>query len=152
MLAMKYELDSQLIAADQRAILVVDDDFVALRLVTHMLARANYRVIGCARPGDAVERALNGNVAVVVSDIDMPEMSGLSLLKLLRERGLQMPVILASGRSDAEYGSTALESGAFAFLGKPFERQALLHLVDGAWSHHLRLSRPTDVTSPSPAF
>ncbi len=65
----------------------------------------------------------------MLSDISMPGMSGLELLRAVKECDPDLPVILTSGAPEPEMGTNALEHGAFRYLPKPFEANELVPLV-----------------------
>lgn len=69
---------------------------------------------------------------LVLSDIEMPEMSGLELLKCIQDRGLSLPVILMTGGNSRR--SDMLRQGAAAFLSKPFGVEELMLVLSEIWS------------------
>lgn len=68
-------------------------------------------------------------VDVVVTDYRMPGMTGLDLLKSLRSRGYDLPVIIISAHADDEFCKQARAEGAFDCLPKPFEGDALVGII-----------------------
>jgi two-component system response regulator FixJ len=65
----------------------------------------------------------------IVTDVRMPEMSGLDLLHELRGRGVSAPVVIITGHGDVPLAVEAMKAGAFDFLEKPFEDERLLEIV-----------------------
>lgn len=98
--------------------LLVDDDPVILRSHARCLD-GEFAVETCASALDADRRVAKGGIDVVVSDISMPEMSGLELLSAIRTRDAYLPVILASAAATLESRNQAIDDGAFVYLGKP---------------------------------
>ena len=68
---------------------------------------------------------------VVITDVSMPGLGGVEILKRINERHAGTPVIVISGRPD-QYKETAIELGAFAFFGKPFSLAAIEASVNNA--------------------
>lgn len=68
----------------------------------------------------------------ILSDVIMPGMTGLQLLRAVRERGVQLPVVLLTGHADVEVAVSAFRSGAFDFLEKPFSGSLLLDMLQRA--------------------
>jgi len=114
-------------------ILIVDDDASIRRLVHTLLKNAGYHA-------DAVEDALQAqkqltdeNYDVVISDIMMPGMSGIDLLKFLQKNSPDVPVILMTGNPDLETAAEAIRAGsAVDYLSKPFSMDQILRTVGQA--------------------
>lgn len=122
------------------AVLVVDDDEILLRGVTRML-RAKGFVVSSANNGqDALKLASTQRFDVVLSDISMPELDGVQLLRRLRDVDMHVPVVLITGEPTVSTAAAAMEYGAFRYLTKPVDPDSLLAVVERAISYH-RMAR-----------
>jgi EAL domain-containing protein (putative c-di-GMP-specific phosphodiesterase class I) len=90
----------------------------------------------CASARSALEHVATGRVDVVVSDISMPEMSGLELLRLVHRVDRDLPVILLTGVPCVDTAAGAVEHGAFSYLLKPVGTEVLLHNIARASQQH----------------
>jgi two-component system response regulator FixJ len=114
-------------------ILIVDDDDVVRDSLKVLLELRQFtvrdfesaRTFLAARPDTQASGCL-------VLDVHMPEMSGIELLRTLRNKGDQLPVILVTGRRDAAAQSQAQALGVVAFLDKPISHPALFAAIDQA--------------------
>jgi DNA-binding NarL/FixJ family response regulator len=107
-----------------QVVLVVDDEEIVLSLVEAMLERGNYSPIAASGPQDALEKARNfrGEIRLLLTDIQMPEMDGLELAKRIVAERTNIRVLLMSGFADL------LPSG-LPSIGKPFRMNELLEQV-----------------------
>jgi len=119
-------------AAEPGAVLLVDDEPQVLRALARNLIGCEYRVETFGSAEQAVQRVAQGNVEVIVSDISMPGMSGLELLRAVRQYDVDLPVVLVTGLPAVESAARAVEYGAFKYLMKPVEREALRSTVSRA--------------------
>jgi len=110
------------------AVLVVDDEELLRNLLVTTLRRDRYKVLAAESGAAAVEILKNNKVALVVSDIAMPEMDGFKLLVHIKEIDISMPVILMSGRGKYSRDS-AVSLGADDFIPKPFNNTEILTRV-----------------------
>lgn len=91
----------------------------------------NYKVIGTYSDGmEAMENIINEDVDVVITDICMPEMNGLQLIKALKEVKENTACIIISGYNDFEYARSALRLGVEDFLMKPIDQNELFYCLD----------------------
>jgi DNA-binding NtrC family response regulator len=107
--------------------LLVDDDPTTLAALPDLLS--------CRLPGlrvetttdvvDAIARLDIQRYSVVLTDLRMPRMDGLTFLQEVKRRQVQTPVVLMTGISDATLAALAIEAGAFDFLPKPLDRDDL---------------------------
>jgi len=118
---------------DRGRVLIVDDDPVQLTIYRRYLEAAGY-VVETAEEGKlALHLLKTGSFDVVVSDISMPGMDGLALLRRVRHHDFDLPVILVTGRPSFETAVLAIEHGALLYLVKPVDRAALLSAVMQAY-------------------
>lgn len=114
-------------------VLVVDDDRAVRGLVRRTLEGAGYRVLEAGDGTDAIRLVDAHPVALVVTDVLMPERDGIEVVLQLASREPRLPIIVMSGGGtglDVEtLVTTALAFGASAALAKPFSIGALLSLV-----------------------
>ena len=105
-------------------ILVVDDEEFILETAREALFDAGYRVHTASGGREALQRVEEDEIDVVVTDLRMPEMDGFTLIRTLRARYANLPIVAASGVADGRTDE-ALEAGAQAFLAKPFSAETL---------------------------
>jgi DNA-binding response OmpR family regulator len=112
-------------------ILVVDDSSLILLTVTKALQSRGYEVIQAVngRLGLATWEEHKDSIQVVVSDVFMPEMDGLSMAREIRKRSRSVPILLMSSKLDEDTRWVAEEAG-FRLLPKPFKDEVLLMVVD----------------------
>ncbi len=113
-------------------VLVVDDDMSILRLYKRCLGRVSYSVDLASSGIQAIELVKRGEYDTIVSDISMPGMDGLQLLRAIRGHDLDVPVVLVTGEPALATAMSAMEYGAFRYLAKPFELDNLTSVVDSA--------------------
>jgi FixJ family two-component response regulator len=108
----------------------VDDDDAMRESLATLLDDAGYRVCAYASAEDLLEAGASGDGGCVVSDVRMPGMDGLTLLRRLRKAGTALPLILITAHGDVPLAVAAMKAGAVDFLEKPFEAGALLSAVE----------------------
>lgn len=125
-------------AADRGRVLLVDDEPLITRACARMLVGAGYSVTVAHDGLSAADILKAGSIDVVVSDLAMPGMDGLGLLRMLRERNedLLPPVIFMSGTPHLDTAVQAVEHGAFRYLVKPVDPHILEEAVELAVRAH----------------
>ncbi len=110
-------------------ILVVDDELFFRRLYSELLSEEGYDVEAASSGDEALELLRQGGIDVVLTDMIMPGLSGMEVLR--RARGLDNPpeVILVTGHATLETAIQALKNGARDYLIKPFNPEELRHLI-----------------------
>ena len=121
-----------------RAVYLVDDDEDVRRAVAFLLGAAGFAV----RVFDSADALLAGfkaeDAGCIVSDVRMPGMSGMDLLLALKQRRIQVPVIIMTGHADVALAVQAMKSGAMDFVEKPFDDENFISLVKAAFAHTAR--------------
>jgi EAL domain-containing protein (putative c-di-GMP-specific phosphodiesterase class I) len=122
--------------AKQGTVLVVDDDPAVGRMISRVLEAAGYEVTTVDGGSAAVESIMRSQFDVVLSDIQMPAMSGVELLSVIRAYDLDVPVILMTGEPTVETAMEAVSLGAIQYLQKPTANDVLLKAVEQASRLH----------------
>lgn len=117
-------------------VLVVDDERDLLRTLSRALRHAGYHVETAENGEEAVEVFVAGLFHAVVSDISMPGMDGVALLRAIRGHDLDVPVILITGAPSVETAIQALDYGALRYLVKPLDVGALTKVLEQAVGLH----------------
>jgi EAL domain-containing protein (putative c-di-GMP-specific phosphodiesterase class I) len=125
----------------KQRILLVEDDAALLEVYSDLLGAAGYVVDSAASGLRAMELIRDGDYDLVFTDIVMPDATGVDVLRAVRQRDLDTPVILVTGNPTLDTAIQALEMGALRYLVKPMEAAALVHAVE----HALRLKRLADL-------
>src|SRR6516162_4664564 len=111
------------------AILVVDDDAPIRRMLERTLTAEGYAVESAADGGAALAAVERAVPDLVVLDVAMPGLDGLSVCRRLRRAGLGLPVLLLTARDAVSDRVAGLDAGADDYLVKPFAPQELLARV-----------------------
>jgi len=108
-------------------VMIVDDDAMVLDLNRRYVERVEgFKVKSLASSGEeALSQLINKNIDLIILDIYMPKMDGLSLLKRIRSISLKTDVILVTAAKDSEKIDSALKLGAVDYLIKPFQFERL---------------------------
>ncbi len=113
-------------------IYIVDDEEFICEALAEMLMSHNYEVETFTDPKDVLGAVKQRTPDLVCTDLKMPDISGLELLKILREDNFDFPVVFITGFIDNELLTEGMRSGASGFLEKPFEEHQVIGLVSNA--------------------
>ena len=116
---------------DKPTILIVDDEEDFCQTVSDILVHSGYNTIVKQNPVEALELMHVQQVDLVLLDIMLPGLSGFEVCRQLRDKGVQVPVIMLTARGDAMDRIVGLELGADDYLPKPFEPRELLARLRG---------------------
>lgn len=121
--------------ANDSSILIIDDDTSVLETTAVLLREHGYSVIPCENAKDAIAKLRENKIDVVLTDIRMPEVSGIELLEEVRSINMDIPVILMTAYAELDVAISAMGKGAFDFIVKPYKSELLVHSVEMAVKH-----------------
>ncbi|UNK20568.1 response regulator transcription factor [Paenibacillus sp. N3/727] len=127
------------------AVLVIEDEDKIARLLEIELEYEGYRVGKASSGTEGLEAYRSGSWDLILLDIMLPNMSGIEVLRRIRQQNVVIPVILLTAKDSVEDKVSGLDLGANDYVTKPFQIEELLARVRAA----LRLSRAVEVTAPS---
>ncbi|MFH1465829.1 MAG: EAL domain-containing protein [Pseudomonadota bacterium] len=113
-------------------ILVVEDDATLARGIERMLSAAGFTIMSAGNGHEALAILAEAQIDLVPSDIGLPGMDGIALLKAVIGRDLDLPFVLVTGQPSLETAIEAVEYGAFHYLTKPFSSRTLVALANRA--------------------
>ncbi len=116
-----------------KKVLVVDDSIIILRIYRHILEKQGYQVITANNGREALEKLQAEVVDLVVTDLMMPEMDGMSLLETIRasDNLRHIPVIMVTANGQVHNEERANRLGVNGFLTKPTSSWDLIEAVSG---------------------
>jgi len=117
---------------------VIDDDEAVRESLAFLLKTAKLSVRTYDNAATFLDSSYDLTSGCIITDVRMPGMDGIELLRQLRQRDIQVPVIVVTGHGDVPLAVEAMKVGAADFLEKPFDDDALLASVRSALSRHER--------------
>jgi two-component system response regulator FixJ len=116
-------------AMDDYVIHIVDDEEPVRKSLAFLLTTVGFTVRVHESATRFLELAPTIGLACLVTDLRMPDMSGVELLEKLREKGALMPAIVITGHGDVPMAVAAMKAGAADFIEKPFEDEVLIEAI-----------------------
>ena len=129
---------------------IIDDDRSIRWVFEKALAREGIAFKTFAAASEAMAAIAAAPPQVVVSDIRMPDASGLELLQTLKQRYPQLPVIIMTAYSDLDSAVASFQGGAFEYLAKPFDVDHAVELIRRAMHQSLRVDDETESEKAAP--
>ncbi|MGV6873338.1 response regulator FixJ [Pseudochelatococcus sp. B33] len=111
---------------------VIDDDESVRDSLSFLLGGMNLTVLTYPSAEVFLEQRPWGLGGCIVSDVRMPGISGIELLRTLKEKGVDLPLIVITGNADIPLAVEAMKAGASDFLEKPFDDEVLLAAIENA--------------------
>jgi len=113
------------------SILTVDDSASIRQAIKIALSAEGYQVTEAANGSEGLTKASAGGYALIITDLNMPVMDGLSMIRALRGKpaGAGVPILFLTTESDAGVKSEARAAGATGWLTKPFDAEQLVKVV-----------------------
>jgi two-component system response regulator FixJ len=131
--------------ADKDQVFIVDDDEAVRESLSFLCLTAGIKAQTFASPTAFLDVAGELQAGCIVTDVRMPEMDGLTLVRTLHERGVNLPMVVMTGHGDVPMAVAAMKAGAIDFLEKPFDDEVFLTTVREA------LTRNASGAAPRPA-
>ena len=116
----------------KRNVLIVDDDPDVLSMLERLLKKLEYNPFVAQNGEEAVQIIDTSRIDVVVSDLVMPEMDGMELLKRVKSRKGDIPFLMITGHPTIETAVEAIKKGAYDYLTKPFQVEEVQIKIDRA--------------------
>jgi len=128
-------------------ILMVEDDAQITELLETYLARYGLEMMSVDRPSTALDKLRNEQYDLALLDLGLPEMDGLELCKILKDRYPGMPVIISTARHDTGDKVAAFEIGADDYIAKPYDPRELVARIQMILKRYTQITQ-TDSDSP----
>jgi FixJ family two-component response regulator len=108
---------------------IIDDDALARDGIGALVESLGYNVITFTSAEHFLQSDVIAETTCLITDLQMPGLSGLELQETLRSQGYHTPVILVTGYPSENHRTRALENGAIGFLSKPFDDRSLIEYL-----------------------
>ncbi len=113
-------------------VLLIDDELIALTNLTTVLEREGYAVIACKTGEEGVTAMQSTAFDLVLTDLRMPGIDGMDVLRHIRETMPEVPVIMITGHATLDSAVDAMKAGAYHYIAKPFRLAEVREVVRGA--------------------
>jgi len=133
---MKNKADSSYLATRTERILVIDDDIGICECVQWILQQGGYECIVTNTGGEGLAKLSDGEFDLIITDLKLPDMSGVDVIGAIKELELEAPVILMTSFSSIESAIEALRKGAIDYVIKPFHNEDFRFAVERALNEH----------------
>jgi len=120
---------------------LIDDDEDVRRALAFLLGTAGLAVKVYESASAFLEKCQDFQSGCVVSDVRMPGIDGLELLRRLQQMGARMPVVIMTGHADVPLAVGAMKAGAVDFVEKPFADEVLLAAIQAAFDRRQKMGR-----------
>ena len=130
---------------DPATLLVADDDPGLRESLQRTLTRAGYRVVLASDGRGALEQLQGGGVDLVLTDLKMPGLTGIELLRAIKAIPIDVDVILLTAFGTVEEAVSAMKDGAYDFITKPFRGEQLLKIVTKALERRALIEQNKDL-------
>ena len=115
------EQDNSNLHVKRGNILLLDDDRLISTILKDAFEAEGYNIMTTADPYEAIEHILYKDINLALIDIIMPKLNGFEVLEILKQKGVDIPIIFLSGKSMTDYKVRALSRGVDDYITKPFE-------------------------------
>ncbi|WP_299577899.1 sigma-54 dependent transcriptional regulator [uncultured Sunxiuqinia sp.] len=116
------------------SILIIDDDVTYGLMLKTLLEKNNYEVTTVASPVEVKQLIRNNRFDVVLTDLRMPDISGMELIHLVKKQAPQTQIVMMTGYADIATAIESIKKGAFSYIPKPLSPDELLNVIREALS------------------
>ena len=134
--------------SEQPSVWIVDDDASIRWVLEKALSDAGYRITAFDNASDVLRQVQSDNPDIIITDIRMPGIDGLELLRYLNDQRPSLPVIVMTAHPDLKDALSAYRPVAFEYLAKPFDLDEAVGLVRRALEKQSKTGSPTAAAQP----
>ena len=116
----------------QAHILLIDDEAIALDNLSHVLEREGHRITACKDGAEGMAALAREDFDLVLTDLKMPGVDGMEVLRQVRQKHTDTPVVMITGHATLDSAVEAMKAGAFHYLAKPFRLAEAREVVKSA--------------------
>lgn len=113
-------------------ILIVEDDVAFCTMLKTFLSKKNYEVTTAFSGSEASTKIQDHNFDVILTDVRLPDIDGITLLKEIQQKNASTQVIVMTGYAEVNMAVTAIKQGAFDYVSKPFNPDTILQTIESA--------------------
>jgi two-component system cell cycle response regulator len=136
---MESDLADQSRDEQAKKILIVEDDQIVREALEEFLQLNCFTVLAVGSAPEALEILIKNDFDLILTDLVMPEMDGISFTKAIRELGKDIPVLVVTGFASIEYAVEAIKAGATDFITKPLKFEHVVFIINRVLeTRHLR--------------
>ena len=131
---------SQLSTLSTRRILVVDDDLALLEILPRTISVriADVSVMACDSAEAALKHLVSDRYDLVITDLNMPRMNGMALIREIKTRFPTMAILVMTGHGAEQAQQQAMQAGVEGFILKPFDRKEFSDAIERILEQHAR--------------
>ena len=127
----KKQIKKKTISNRKPKVLIVDDSISVRNFVSSVLEKKGFSTYKSSDGASAIKRIGKGDIDIMITDLEMPKMTGFQLIENIREdkKHDELPIVILSGKTGKDYRDKAMGIGANAFIMKPFKENDLLNVL-----------------------
>lgn len=122
------------------SLLLIEDEIIQLKTLQTLLEEEGYKVDAATTGHDALNLFASKTIDIIISDFNLPDMDGLSVLEKIKQVNPEIPVIIVTAYGSIDRAVTAMKAGAYNYLTKPININELLILIKRAFEHRTLIS------------
>lgn len=132
-------------------ILIIDDDVDICTLLKRFLERKDYEVLTAFKGQEGIDSALKNDLDLVLTDFRLPDKEGLAIIKEIKAKKPNLPIIVITGYSDVNQAVKSIRLGAYEYVTKPIYPEEILLKIEEALNSKKESIKPSDIQPNNPA-